>query len=203
MHGIRNILFAHGGRPGGFGDHGRDRNWEEGWREWGRHSFGGRPGPRVDRGEVKFLILSMLEEGPKHGYEIMRAIEEKSQGSYVPSAGTIYPTLQLLEDMAYIQGRETDGRKVFTLLDAGRAYLAEHQEQARTAWSRFGEGGRGPEGNVANEDQRNLRDELGSLARALFAEGRIFRAKPATLTRVRDIIKTARQQIDAALAEYV
>jgi DNA-binding PadR family transcriptional regulator len=204
MHGLRNILFNHGGRHHGFGDRGRDWTWEEGWREWGRPGPGSRGGPRVDRGEVKYLILSILQDGPKHGYEIIRSIEEKSQGTYVPSAGTIYPTLQLLEDMAYLQGREADGRKVFTLTDAGRTYLAEHQEQAQTAWTRFVDHhGHGPDANVANDAQRQVRDALGGLGRTLFAEGRIFRASPATLKRVGEILEKARVQIEASFAEVL
>jgi DNA-binding PadR family transcriptional regulator len=205
MRGLHNIFFAHGGRPhgfGGFAERGRDWTWDEGWREWGRPGFGGRGGPRVDRGDVKFLILSILQEGPKHGYEIIRTIEEKSQGAYTPSAGTIYPTLQLLEDLTYLTSRETDGRKVYTLTDAGRAYLAEHGDKAQTAWTRFGEGhGHGPWANFGSEEQRQVRDSLISLGRALFAEGRIFRASSAKLTRVADILQNARQQIEIALAE--
>jgi DNA-binding PadR family transcriptional regulator len=179
--------FGPGGPWGGFGP---------GGPRWG-FGPGGPWGQRVDRGEVKYLILSILEAGPKHGYEIMRAMEERTQGAYVPSAGTIYPTLQLLEDMGHVQGREAEGRKVYTLTDAGRAYLTEHQEDARRAWGRFQE--RGGQG----DERRQLRDELGGLARALFAEGRIFRADAATLTRVRDILKNARQQIDSVLGGYV
>ena len=204
---MRPFFFSRQGRFGGFGpfgDRGPNGGFDEGWREWGGFGFGGGHGRRVDRGEVKFLILSVLDEGPKHGYEIMRSIEQKSQGTYVPSAGTIYPTLQMLEDQAYIQGRETDGRKVYNLTETGRAYLAEHQQEAKNAWSRFGEG-RGPGGHpgFGTDEQRQLRDELIDLARTLFAGGRVFRANPATLSRVRDILKTARQQIDSALAEYV
>lgn len=179
--------FGPGGPWGGFGPGGPR----------GGFGPGGPRGNRVDRGEVKFLILSVLQDGPKHGYEIMRAMEERTQGAYVPSAGTIYPTLQLLEDMEHVQGREAEGRKVFTLTDPGRAYLAEHQEDVRRAWDRFQEPG------GAGDERRQLRDELGQLARALFAEGRIFRADAATLTRVREIVTNARQQIDSALGGYM
>ena len=151
-----------GHRPeefGPFGPLGRERNREGSWRPWGgfgpggpwggfgpggtRGGFGwgGPRGNRVDRGEVKYLILSLLEDGPKHGYELMRAMEERSKGAYVPSAGTVYPTLQLLEDMGHVQGQEAEGRKTFTLTAAGRAYLAEHQEDVRREWARFQEPG--------------------------------------------------------------
>lgn len=177
-------------------EHGHDRHFDEGWGGRGGPGFGGRRGPRVDRGEVKYLILSVLQDGPKHGYEIMRSLEEKSQGAYAPSAGTIYPTLQMLEDMTYLQGRETDGRKVFALTDPGRAFLAEHVEETKTAWGRFAE-----EAGPAGEGKRLLRDESSALARTLFADERLFRANPETLEQVRAILKNARQQIHLALAQ--
>jgi DNA-binding PadR family transcriptional regulator len=192
--------FGHGGRHGEhgpFGKHGGGHGHREGWREFGRFGFGGRGGPRVDRGEVKFLILSVLQEGPKHGYEIMRSIEEKSQGTYTPSAGTVYPTLQMLEDLAQIRGLESEGRKVYELTEAGRTYVGAHQTEINAAWEHFAQpAGRG-------EEARQLREELAMLARSLFAEGRIFRADGKTLARVREILKNTRQQVDAALADYV
>lgn len=191
---------GHGGRHGEhgpFGKHGGGWGHREGWRDFGRFGFGGRGGPRVDRGEVKYLILSVLQEGPKHGYEIMRSIEEKSQGTYTPSAGTVYPTLQMLEDLGQIRGLESQGRKVYELTDAGRGFLSEHQADVNQAWEHFAQpAGRG-------EEARQLREEVGGLARALFAEGRIFRADAKQMARVRDILKNAREQVDAALAEYV
>ena len=97
-----------------------------------------------------------------------------------------------------------DASTVFTLTDAGRAYLAEHQEQAQTAWTRFGDRhGQGPDGNVANDAQRQVRDALIGLGKTLFAEGRVFRASPATLKSVGEILERARQQIDTAFAEVL
>jgi DNA-binding PadR family transcriptional regulator len=125
---------------------------------------------------VKYLILSVLQDGPKHGYEIMRSLEEKSQGAYAPSAGTIYPTLQMLEDMTYLQGRETDGRRVFAL-------------------GRFAE----PMG-PAGDERRLLREEVSALGQALFADERLFRASPETLGKVRAILRSARQQIHSTLS---
>jgi len=197
---MRPFFFAHGGRhgePGPFAHHGPGRGGFEGWRDFGRFGFGGRGGPRVDRGDVKYLILSVLQAGPKHGYEIMRSIEERSKGAYTPSAGTVYPTLQMLEDLGQIRGREADGRKVYELTDPGRTYVGEHEAEVTAAWARFAEG------TSPGEERRQLREELAGLARSLFAEGRIFNADPKTLAKVRDILKNTRQQIDAALGEYV
>jgi len=190
-------MFSQRGRFGGrFGPFG---GWEEVWREWTQGSpWAGGPGRRVDRGDVKFLILSALADGKKHGYEIIREIERRSEVSYAPSPGTVYPTLQMLEDLGQVRSQEVDGKRVYELTEAGRAYLAEHQDDARQAWGQFRHhpwGGMFP--GFGNEDQRQLRGELIELARALFAGGRIFRADAKTVANVRDIIRNARQQVDA------
>ena len=202
-------FFRH--RPGGWGRGGRGfggfpfeafgAGFPEGWGP-----FGGRggAGPRVERGDVKLLVLSVLRDGPKHGYEVMRAIEQRAGGAYTPSPGVVYPTLQLLEDLGHVRAREGGERKVYELTDAGRAHLDEQASAERDAWGQF-ERNRWQGGLPAfgTEEQRQVRDELIDLGRALFAGGRVFRADAARLGRVRDALRTARQQVDAAFAEYV
>jgi DNA-binding PadR family transcriptional regulator len=97
---------------------------------WG--AKGGR-GPRrrsqmFESGEVKFVILRLLKEKPRHGYEVIKALEEKLGGYYTPSAGTVYPTLQLLEDEGYVRSVDTDGKKVYHVTPEGERYLEEHRD---------------------------------------------------------------------------
>jgi DNA-binding PadR family transcriptional regulator len=87
-------------------------------------AFGGRGrhgGGMVRRGEVRTLILSALATKPMHGYEVIQALEAQSGGRWRPSAGSIYPTLQLLADEGLVTADETDGRRVYALTDEGRA----------------------------------------------------------------------------------
>lgn len=104
---------------------------------WWGFPFGGGPGrhrrPRrrqqmFESGEVKFVVLRLLKEKPMHGYEVMRALEEKMAGCYTPSAGTVYPTLQLLEDEGYARAVETDGKKVYHITPEGERYLERHRD---------------------------------------------------------------------------
>lgn len=101
------------------------------WRApWGGK---GRGGPRrrtqmFESGEIRFVILRLLKEQPRHGYEVMKAMEEKMAGCYSPSAGTVYPTLQLLEDEGYVRAVETDGKKVYHLTPEGEKYLEAHRD---------------------------------------------------------------------------
>ncbi len=88
-------------------------------------------GNRARRGDIKFWILAVLAEGPRHGYDIITALEEKSNGRYRPSPGSVYPTLTLLEEGGYITGDANEGKRIFTITDAGRELLA-HETGRRT-----------------------------------------------------------------------
>jgi DNA-binding PadR family transcriptional regulator len=174
------------------------------WNEWfggrgGHGPFGMGQGRRVDRGDVKFLILTVLQEGPKHGYEIIKEIEKRSAGAYAPSAGTVYPTLQMLEDMGYVRSRQQDERRIYEITEGGRAYLAGNQEAVDEAWGRFE--GWDWRGLFGSEEQRQLQRELLALAGAIFGGGRFFRADAKTLKEMREALQKAREKIDALLAE--
>ena len=86
-----------------------------------RTMFEQKVGPRMARGDVRSAILSLLAERPMHGYQIMAEIEQRSGGAWKPSAGSVYPTLQLLADEALITAAVAEGRKTYSLTEAGRA----------------------------------------------------------------------------------
>ncbi len=90
-----------------------------------RSAFDKRPSGRMGRGDVRAAVLALLAEKPMHGYQIIREIEERSNGSWKPSAGSVYPTLQLLSDEGLIVAEESNGRKTYALTDAGRAATAD------------------------------------------------------------------------------
>lgn len=102
----------HGGSHGGFGGRG----------EGGKHRF-------FERGAFKFALLELLESKPMHGYQLIKAMEEKTGGLYTPSAGSVYPNLQLLEDMQLISSSETDGKKLYQITEEGLANLRERGEK--------------------------------------------------------------------------
>jgi len=121
------IHFAAHKACGGFGRH---------HHRWGKdepglgHGFGRRFGPphggrRFGRGDLKYVILDLLKEQPRHGYDVIRALEERFQGFYSPSPGSVYPTLQLLEDRGLVTSSEAEGKRVYTITDDGRSFLQE------------------------------------------------------------------------------
>ena len=103
------------------------------WHGFGLFSGQGRFfGP----GEVRLALLSMLGEAPMHGYELMKRLEERSGGIYRASAGTVYPTLQQLEDEGLVASETEDGKKIYRLTDAGRHELERNDEAVRAIWRR-------------------------------------------------------------------
>jgi len=82
------------------------------------------------KGDLKYVILDLIKDKPRHGYEIIRELEEMSHGLYTPSPGAVYPTLQMLEEMGYATAVERDGRKVYTITEAGLDFLTERKDSA-------------------------------------------------------------------------
>ena len=80
------------------------------------------------KGDIKYVILDLLKDKPSHGYEIIHSLETHFHGFYTPSAGSVYPTLQMLEDMGYVNSSEHDGKKVYTVSDAGMRFLEESKD---------------------------------------------------------------------------
>jgi DNA-binding PadR family transcriptional regulator len=82
------------------------------------------------KGDLKYVILDLLKDKPRHGYEIIRELEEQSMGTYKPSPGAVYPTLQMFEDMGYTSSTERDGKKTYTITEQGLQFLAERKDSA-------------------------------------------------------------------------
>jgi DNA-binding PadR family transcriptional regulator len=101
-----------------------------------------------DRGDLKFAVLRLVAGRPMHGYEVMRALEEESRGAYRPSPGSVYPTLQMLEDEGLLRIDESSGKKVYHITDEGRSYLERNRDVVDEVFDRvsdftdrfFGEG---------------------------------------------------------------
>ncbi|HZU69305.1 MAG TPA: PadR family transcriptional regulator [Ktedonobacteraceae bacterium] len=160
-------------------------------------SFGpGGEGSRFfGRGDMKFALLQLLQERPMHGYEMMKALEEKSGGFYTPSPGSIYPTLQMLEDRGFVTSSEVEGKRVYSITDSGRSMLAERRSDeegfAGPPWMR----GRGPGGHGQRPEMRALRSEAAEVGRLFAIAGRMSLQNPEKLARLRTIIERTRKEL--------
>lgn len=169
-----------------------------GMRGFGGPPFGppfgppGRRGPRGGRarGDVRMAILVLLNEQPRHGYDIIRAIEERSDGLWSPSPGSIYPTLQALEDEGLLTIDNVEGRKTASLTDAGRAWVSERESETAAVFDR-------PKGG---DNAIALRDEVGALAEAAMHVAHRGGSKERT-ERAVDIIANARKELYRLLAD--
>jgi DNA-binding PadR family transcriptional regulator len=127
----------------GFGNHCDPRfggKWagRRGWRGhsgrgWGgRHGFGGgdmmRAGRMLAQGDLRLIALALIAEQPRHGYEIIKVLEERTAGWYSPSPGIVYPTLTYLEETGYVAGKAEGAKKLYTITEEGRAYLEENRD---------------------------------------------------------------------------
>src|SRR5450830_1947302 len=96
----------------------------------GRGGRGERPERVFGRGDLPLIVLALIETSPRHGYEIIKAIEERCGGAYAPSPGAVYPTLTLLEEQDYVTAAESaSGKKLYTITELGRGYLDENRAQ--------------------------------------------------------------------------
>lgn len=142
---MRGLMRDPFGRGGGGGD---DHH-----RGGGRHfGFGGRGmGRPFDHGELRIVILAMIAERPRHGYEIIKEIEERLGGSYAPSPGVVYPTLTMLEELGSTTVEERGGKKLYTITPQGQAELETNQAAADRVMARIRDiggahgGGRAPQ----------------------------------------------------------
>ncbi|MEU7818899.1 PadR family transcriptional regulator [Pseudonocardia sp. NPDC049154] len=134
--------FGPGGPAGPFGPgFGPGGPFGRGFGPGGRGFGPGRRGPggrgRRGRGDVRLAVLALVAEQPRHGYEIIQEIAERSGGRWKPSPGSVYPTLSQLEDEGLVRVEQTDGRRVVQLTEAGTAYVEEHREELDKVWSAF------------------------------------------------------------------
>jgi DNA-binding PadR family transcriptional regulator len=141
-----------GGRPGSWA--GGPPPWVQGLIEMaqgGTHDFRrghghGRRAPRARRGDVRAAILDVLAVEPMNGYQIIQQIAERSGGAWKPSPGSVYPTVQQLEDEGLVEGHEGHGRRLLRLSEEGRRYVEEHPDELAATWRPFVEGAEEAEG---------------------------------------------------------
>jgi DNA-binding PadR family transcriptional regulator len=171
------------GGPGGPGRGGR------GWGPGGRGPGGGRG--RRPRGNVRAAVLALLVEEPRHGYAIMTELAERSGGLWRPSPGSVYPVLQQLQDEGLVTAEESEGRKVFSITDAGRALIEASPAEFAEPWSVAGPGPR--------QRVQTLFEGMTALGAATQQVARLGSAEQAE--RARAVLDEARRSLYRILAE--
>jgi DNA-binding PadR family transcriptional regulator len=158
---------------------------------------GGRHGRRrrqfFEAGDMKYVILRLLREKPRHGYEIIKALEEKTGGCYSPSAGTVYPTLQMLEDQGLVRIVETDGKKVYHLTPDGERFLDEHKSTIDDIADRVRDAIHG----VAGGEMNAVHQAFARIAQQAYRTAWRNGPDSDTTRKVAEILKRAADEIEA------
>ena len=177
-------LFAMGGGRGWGQDWGSD--WGGGWGKRGRRRM-------FDAGELRLVLLKLIADQPRHGYDLIRAVEELTHGTYAPSPGVVYPTLTMLQDMGLIEEAKGEGaRKAFQVTPDGEAHLAEKAEEVAALIERL-------EG--IGSDQRKaggapIKRAVGNLLSALWHRATREDVDEGTLHEIAAILDEAAQKIE-------
>jgi len=207
MHRHHDHHHHHRGRPD-FGDHDYFMGHRHG-RRFGHFSagfmgglgMGGRAfraGRRLASGDLQLVLLALLAERASHGYELIKALEERSDGFYAPSPGMVYPALTWLEEMGYASVTAEGARKLYSITDTGRAYLTENQDAADAMLSQLEHIGRkmGRMREAFGEDEDTEWRELEAVRREIKHALREKRhSSPEEKSRVIAILKAAAAQI--------
>jgi DNA-binding PadR family transcriptional regulator len=147
-------------------------------------------GPRARRGDVRAAILDVLAEQPMNGYQIIQQIADRSGGAWKPSPGSVYPTLQQLEDEGLVEGADVESRRVLRLTDAGRAYVAEHPDEMEGTWRPFDSPG---------EETHELKPVIGQVMAAVWQI--VMSGNRQQQAEAAEILADARRKLYGLLAE--
>ncbi len=161
---------------------------------WGRFRggwFGPRGVGRVRRGDVPLALLAVVAEQPRHGYDIIRELQERSGGLWHPSPGSIYPTLQMLEEQGLLSSEDVDGKRIYSITDEGRAHLEERRAKSGEApWE------------VAGQGKERFAKLVGAMSQLGAAVMQVARAGSSEqVDRATEIVGEARKKIYAILSE--
>jgi len=159
---------------------------------WGR---GGRWGRFFGPGEIRLALLSMLESGPKHGYELMKELETKSGGVYKASAGAIYPALQQLEDEGLVISDAAAGKRTYSLTGEGRAELQKETETVKRIWQRAQQAGDWAPW-MGLEGAEVMRPAADLMKTALKAATRASQDS-AKIAKIREILERTKKEIES------
>ena len=170
----------------------------EGFGDWGggprgRGRWRGRAARLFEQGDLKYVVLRLLEEKPRHGYDIIKEVESRFGGSYAPSPGTVYPTLTMLEDLGYARVvPEEGGKKIYEITDEGRKHLAEHSTTVDDIFARIA---RFVE-SFTDTPMTELNQQFQRLARATYKTATTHLQDKSVVEKIRDVLRAAADEIE-------
>lgn len=187
----------------------RCEKWRGDWRMSGpdgpRHGGGGRPrggrfgggrggpfgerGGRFDSGALRLVVLALIAEEARHGYDIIKAIEAKFQGAYSPSPGAIYPMLQMLEESDLVTSQAAGSKRLYSITDEGRSFLDLHRAELDRVNARI-------DGAATKAGGSGIGEEVQAMRWTVFSRLRGGAWSPEQAEKAREILKKARRDIE-------
>lgn len=149
----------------------------------------------LQRGNMKYIILDLIKEKPRYGYEIIQALEELSQGIYAPSAGAVYPTLQMLEEMGYVIGSQAEGKRVYSITQEGRKFLTDNSVHTKELKDRIKDHWDSAHVN----DRRRLMNQVRELWQLIGQEFQDM--APEKRQRINEILERTRREIQVLISQ--
>jgi DNA-binding PadR family transcriptional regulator len=171
-----------------------------GGHDGGRGTHGGRGHARMERGALRFVLLDLLREGPRHGYEMIRELEERTHGQYAPSPGALYPTLQYLTDLGLVSAVQEAERRVYELAEAGRAEWEANKDRVDAFWARFAS--EAPS-KASQREVAFLQDAMEDLSRTVWSglQEAIARGDHETLRSARRAVEACQEAIRTLIVD--
>jgi DNA-binding PadR family transcriptional regulator len=142
---------------------------------------------------MKYVILKLLEEKPMHGYEVMKALEEQTHGCYKPSPGTVYPTLQWLEDEGLVEAEDREGKKVYGITTEGREFLEENKSSVEDIFDRVDE----MIDHLVGDPMPDVNRVVGRLVSQVYRSSWRLRKDDEKRQKIVDVLETALKELDA------
>jgi DNA-binding PadR family transcriptional regulator len=174
--------------------------WNFGSKNWGfdpgaffgpGRKEGKRTGRVFEQGDLKYVILQLLDEKPRHGYEIIKEIEDRFGGSYSPSPGVVYPTLTMLEDMGFAKATvQESGKKIYEITPEGQAHLASNRPLIDDIFSRISDMAQ----SIFGEPMMGVHGAFKSLGGAVYAPSERKRT-PEQIKKIQEILERAAAEV--------
>jgi DNA-binding PadR family transcriptional regulator len=149
-------------------------------------------GRMFDQGDLKYVILQLLDEKPRHGYDVIKELEARSKGTYSPSPGTEYPTLTMLEEMGYARATDDAGKRVYEITPEGKQYLEANSSTVESIFERIQE----TVEPFFSSSMGEVRQAMKHLARSSLGSAMKYAEKPDVLAQIAQVLDRAAAEID-------
>jgi DNA-binding PadR family transcriptional regulator len=160
------------------------------------HGRGGRIGRFLEHGDLRFVVLALIETQPRHGYELIRELEDRTGGAYRPSPGVIYPTLSMLEDEGFVRPAAAEGgRKLYEITEEGRGAMETQRDLVEAVFAKMAGAQDRAQASRSGPRIRRAMENLGTAVRLRLSSGDVTEAQVDAITKIVDEAASAVERV--------